>query len=63
MVVAVFSRVATAMQLARRQPYAPWGGRRFREQGKDISLIYFGQISDVPTEDLREISSLREAAL
>ena len=49
---------------ARRCTWATsWGGRRFREQGKDISLIYFGQISDVPTEDLREISSLREAAL
>ena len=40
-----------------------WGGRRFREQGKDISLIYFGQISDVTAEGLREISSLQEAAL
>ena len=37
---------------------AYWGGSRFHEQSRDISLIYFVQISDSGTENLGEISSV-----
>ena len=34
-----------------------WPRYRFRAEGRDISLIYFAQISDAATEYLRKISS------
>ena len=39
-----------------------WGGPRFREKSRDISLIYFVEISGVTTENLGEISSLYSTA-
>ena len=39
-----------------------WGGRKFREKSRDISLIYFVEISGVTTENLGEISSFYSTA-
>jgi hypothetical protein len=48
---------ATVTKLAEWQPGC--GGAMFRVEDRDISLIYFAQISDAATENLGEISSVQ----
>ena len=50
------------LRMAGRKMMVSWGGARFGEQSRDISLIYFVEISVDSTENLGEISSFPDVS-